>query len=283
MEIHFKKSIVLKDIPSGSAIEYINGHLFICGDDSSFLYKVDANGTLLQKIKIYDWEEEGRIPKPLKPDFEAMANIGDEILLFGSGSLAPRNILVKVNIKTEIIKSFSLEKFYEELKHEACLKSADFNIEGAAVFQDQLLLLNRGDNSIFTIALKEFYACIEKGKELSNVSISKYILPTVDGYVAGFSGAAVIDDKLIFSASVEKTSDWINDGEILGSFIGLIHLCENSNEVTDCVRVMELEKFYLSKIEGLCITRERERIIDLKAICDNDNGESTLLEIEIRI
>ena len=283
MEIRLVKSTVLKDLPSGSAIEYINGDLFICGDDSSFLYKVDVNGVILKKIKIYDWDKEGRIPKQLKPDFEAMANIGDEILLFGSGSLAPRNVLVKVNIKTDEVKSFSLEEFYQELKYEAKLKSDDFNIEGAAIHKDQLFLLNRGDNSIFTLPLKEFYNFVENGEALSDLQITKYHLPVLDGYSAGFSGAAVMDDYLIFCASVEKTSDWINDGEILGSFIGLIHLCGNSNEVLECVRVMDMEKFYLEKIEGLCISGKRGGNIELKAICDNDNGASTLLEMEIRV
>ncbi|MCX6181263.1 MAG: hypothetical protein NT150_05010 [Bacteroidetes bacterium] len=283
MEIQLKKSTVLKDIPSGSAIEYINGHLFICGDDSSFLYKTDVDGKVLQKIKIYDWEEEGRIPKPLKPDFEAMANDGDEILLFGSGSLAPRNVLVKVNLQTEAVSTFSLEEFYEELKYEAQLKSEDFNIEGAAIYKNNLLLMNRGDNSIFTLNLKEFYAFVENGEELSNIEIVKYHLPVLEGYMAGFSGACVVDDHLVFCASVEKTTDWINDGEILGSFIGLIHLCENSNEVLNCVRVMELEKFYLEKIEGVCVTGKKAGVIELKAICDNDNGASTLVEMEIRL
>ncbi len=278
MEFHLKKSILLKDISSGSAMEYINGNLFICGDDASFLFKTDTDGKILQKIKIYDWEKEARIPKPLKPDFEAMANVGDEILLFGSGSLAPRNVLVKVNIKTEAIKSFSLHEFYEELKYETQLKSDDFNIEGAAVYKDQLLLLNRGDNSIFTISLNEFFAFVENGEELLEIKNVKYHLPTIDGYVAGFSGACVLEDDLIFSASLEKTSDWINDGEILGSFIGLIHLCENSNEVVDCVRVTDSEK-----IEGLCVVQKKGKSIELKAICDNDNGASTLLEIEIRL
>jgi hypothetical protein len=278
MECQLKKSIVLKDLPSGSGIEYIDGNFFICGDDASFLYKTDLNGTILQKIKIYDWDKESRIPKPLKPDFEAMAVVGDEILLFGSGSLAPRNVLVKVNIKTEAVKSYSLLEFYEELKYETQLKSDDFNIEGAAVYKDQLLLLNRGDNSIFTVSLNEFFAFVENGEELSDIKNVKYHLPAVDGYVAGFSGACVLEDDLIFCASLEKTSDWINDGEILGSFIGLIHLCENCNEVAACVRVTDSEK-----IEGLCVTQKRGKNIELKAVCDNDNGASTLLEIEIRL
>jgi len=283
MKVNLKKSSLINEIPSGSGMEYINGELFVCGDDASFLYKLALDGSILNKIKVFDWKDESRIPKALKPDFEAMAVDGDDVLLFGSGSLTQRNLLVKINSKSEIVKEYSLEKFYAGIKNKSGLTDDDFNLEGATVFNHQLLLLNRGDNSIFTISLNEFYACVEKGKELSNVTISKYFLPIIDGCNASFSGACVTDDYLFFCASVEKTSDWINDGEILGSFIGLIHLCGNINEISECEQVFYEGKPYLGKIEGLCAIGKKGNTIEMKAICDNDDGRSTFLEIEIVI
>ncbi|MFM7021373.1 MAG: DUF6929 family protein [Flavobacteriales bacterium] len=276
MEVKLIHSKVLKEVPSGSGVEHNDGVLFICGDDAPYLFKTNLNGEILQKIKIWDWQEEGRIPKLLKPDFEAMAHINDEVFLFGSGSLNPRNVLVKVNSENGSVEKYDLGKLYENLRYEAGLKMDDFNIEAAAVYKDKLLLLNRGDNSILSLSLSDFFLSIETGKELTEVEIHKFHLPLVEGYVAGFSGASVYRDKLVFSASVEKTTDWINDGEILGSFIGLIDLC--NYELSACVLVQNI----LAKIEGLCIIKESGQVLELAAVADNDDGMSTLIKLELK-
>ena len=96
-----------------------------------------------------------------------------------------------------------------------------------------------------------------------------------NGFVAGFSGASVYDDLLFFSASVEKTSDWVNDGEILGSFIGIINLCAPDEEI----KFFSVEGEF--KIEALMVLEKKKENYVLLAMTDNDNGESELLKIII--
>jgi hypothetical protein len=212
-----------------------------------------------------------------------MVNVGNEIWIFGSGALPTRNILVKVNLQTQEAHTFSLTNFYGDLCREAAIQKEQLNIEGAAVYGDQLLLLNRGNNCIYRFALAAVTSCVEQNGVFPDIAVQRYSLPFVDDCVAGFSGATVFGDDLIFCASLEKTNDWINDGEILGSFIGLIHLCENSEEIADCVQLKQGNEVFLGKIEGLCVTEKSERQVMLSAICDNDDGRSTLLTIKMSL
>jgi len=283
MELRLLDAVSLADLPSGSGIEWMDGHYYICSDDSPVLYKVDAGGTTVDQINIFNWAFDGRIPKVFKPDFEAMVNVGCEIWVFGSGSLAPRDVFVKVDLTTKAIRTFSLTIFYDALCRHAAIQKEQLNIEGAAVHGEQLLLLNRGNNCIYRFALADFTSCVEQDGVFPNIVVQRYNLPFIDGCVAGFSGATVFGDDLIFCASLEKTKDWINDGEILGSFIGLIHLCENSEEIADCVQLMQGNEVFLGKIEGLCVTEKSEKQVMLSAICDNDDGRSTLLTIEMSL
>ncbi|HEX6848604.1 MAG TPA: hypothetical protein VF144_16580, partial [Chitinophagaceae bacterium] len=80
------------DYPSASAIEYYDGKLYIMGDDAVNLLILDTSLNILDSITVVDYPAK-RIPKDIKPDFEAATLIADGLLLFGSGSLSPyRNL-----------------------------------------------------------------------------------------------------------------------------------------------------------------------------------------------
>lgn len=50
MELRLLDAVSLADLPSGSGIEWMDGHYYICSDDSPVLYKVDAGGTTVDQI-----------------------------------------------------------------------------------------------------------------------------------------------------------------------------------------------------------------------------------------
>ncbi len=68
------------------------------------------------------------------------------------------------------------------------------------------------------------------GAHLPVIDFHRAYLPQIDGKEARISGVCTIDDsQLLFSASVEDTPDWIKDGSILGSFVGIYSLKENKS------------------------------------------------------
>src|SRR5215207_9444163 len=77
----------LDNYPSASSIEYIDGKLYLMGDDATNFLVLDTNLTIIDSIPIIS-NLARRIPKETKPDLEASAfNIdSNEVFLFGSGS-----------------------------------------------------------------------------------------------------------------------------------------------------------------------------------------------------
>ena len=116
------------DYPSASSIEYYDGKLYLMGDDATKLLVLDTNLNIVDSIPIISYPG-NRIPKDIKPDLEASALNGDNLFLFGSGSLSPyRNFAWKHNLKTKDNDSINLEPLFLKIKE---LGIEQINIEGA--------------------------------------------------------------------------------------------------------------------------------------------------------
>ena len=74
--MHFTLSSrqALPNIPSASGIEVIDKHIYIIGDDSPFLFRLNKKLEVLEKIQIASTKDLAgdRIPKKQKHDWEAM-------------------------------------------------------------------------------------------------------------------------------------------------------------------------------------------------------------------
>ena len=126
MQIQIRK---LDNYPSASSVEYIDGKLYLMGDDATNFLVLDTNLTIIDSIPVIT-NPERRIPKETKPDLEASAfnNDSNEIFLFGSGSLSPyRNLAWRYNIQTRLKDSLSLEHLYTQVKNSGI---EQVNIEG---------------------------------------------------------------------------------------------------------------------------------------------------------
>lgn len=266
--ISYKK---LRNVHSASGMEMYDDAIYVCCDDSKYLIRLDLSGNIINKYSLFDSEEE-QIPKSRKADFEAMFEHRGSLYLLGSGSNSNRNLLCVFDLQTEKVSFFSIAHIYAQIMSSYHLSINDFNIEGAAIYNQQLLFLNRGDNSIFKISLFDFEEALLNPHYQITIEQNQFQLPSLQGYKAGFSAAIVHQDILYFSASVEKTSDWINDGEILGSYIGKINLCALDETDVSCV-LLEGKL----KIEAIALNAEGVFI----ALTDNDGLESEMLEIKI--
>ena len=289
MEIHITKRSPLIMVPSASGIEYISTNFYVIGDNAPWLYKLNEKLELISKTAIYSLKdlESEVIPKPAKPDFEAMAlvksKIGNELYIFGSGSKSPtRNILIKTNLEQpDNYSSYDLTNFYKLLKKNCNLTAEEINIEGAFATSKNLYLLNRGNNLIIWFKIKEFNSYIAEKSDSLTLNFHSYELPTVKNVQAGFSGATYVEDRnlILFTASIENTENWIDDGEVLGSYVGAIELDDlTKSSKPICMPITENGLPVSIKIESIALNSNDKKKISLFLVTDSDGGTSELIE-----
>ena len=279
----------LTSIPSASGIEIMEGAIFIIGDNSPFLFQLDSNYSLKEKIQIASVTDaaNGIIPKSIKPDYEAMASAkleNDNVLfVFGSGSKSHgRDSLLIVHLVSKKVEHYSLTGFYKEIKSRANLTPEDLNIEAAAIHDNTLYLFNRGKNTIIECPLNAFMNHLLKKGESPALKSYRVILPVADNRQAGFSGATISNDKIVFTASVENTTNWIDDGEITGSYVGIIKPDElKDNYSPACIPIKEKGKVLKIKAESVAVVSHVNNTLDLLLVTDSDGGASELIKMRL--
>lgn len=285
MKIRITDYTKLKDIPSGSGLAVHEEKYYIVGDDSPYLFVLDKEFKLLSKTKLIEAKikGEGRIDKAIKPDFEALEIINHkEILIFGSGSLSPqRDVFLHLSLEADLqLRYYLLTEFYESIKSLAVMRNSELNLEAVAYHNNSLFLFNRSNNLLLKYDYPQWLSYIQGKAELPEPEVKQYQLPSINGIEAKFSGATSTQDgaNILFTASVEDTSNAYEDGEILGSFVGLLDSTNNKlGELRGVCRVEDLEKPL--KIESVSFIKE---ISDTQAkiamLTDDDLGNSILIE-----
>ncbi|UJH92256.1 hypothetical protein LZ575_06780 [Antarcticibacterium sp. 1MA-6-2] len=278
----------LNEIPSASGIEETRNGRYIIGDNSPWLFKLNKNNEVIDRISLLP---ERTLPdsifeKLVKPDFEAMTKVdpeGNVLLIFGSGSKSPeRDVLVEVNLSSEEIvpKEFSITEIYDGLRAAAEIPSEHLNIEAAEVVEDDLYLFNRGKNLIAKYSLSTFRRYLEEKGEVPLPEIIRFKLPEIQGIESGFSGASYIEgaEIIVFTATVENTANWIDDGEVLGSFIGAFKINDLSvNNTPASALIQQGGKSLMIKVESVTVLSEKEGEAELLLVTDSDGGVSEIL------
>jgi hypothetical protein len=277
-----QKTTLLDSIPSASGIAILNDSLYIVGDDATGIYKTAVSTGYSRKINLLFADKNiPRIPKPVKHDLECVA-IGavegvNYLVAFGSGSLSPyRDSLWLMNLNHESEqKKLSLATFYKTFIEKARIQPKDLNIEGATIAGDRLYLFNRGNNLIVEADWQQFIKYVSGTGEMPAFEIHAISLPMVNNIQAGFSGACTLDEHtLVFAASLEDTKDWTKDGEILGSYIGLLDLTPQHPQLQQAILVQKENKPLAIKLESLDVVSKSPNRIAIEAIADNDDGTS---------
>jgi hypothetical protein len=309
MKATIVKKATLENLPSASGMEVINGVIYIAGDNSPYLYKLDHNLKILEKIELYKSElTDGIIPKPVKPDLECMTKINinnyPHIIMMGSGSKSPyRDVACLVKLPTNynrkhVVTHVNLTDLYSLLRsNDEIMNGGELNLEGAAVSNDNFILFNRSSSGSRNVALyfhlEEFVEYLQGHTEMTPFPVIRdYELPSISQIRSGFSGADVFDGKIFFTSAVENTTNAIDDGEVFGSFIGWMPANKianmkgslaNENPIKGTVQLMYEDKPYLGKVESIAVyEKEEEKYIAL-AVTDNDGGDSEILMLEIEL
>ena len=297
MNASLENSVTLYDIPSASGIEFLDGKYWLIGDNSPWLFGVNDAFEFAEKHSIFsmDFTENGTIPKSKKHDFEAMTALnweGDSALfIFGSGSKTNRfqGVLVKMNnaLRPSIAtQKFDLTDFYSKIQEKAKLKEGELNIEAAAVLGDHLFLFNRGKNKLISLKVKHFIDYLSGTRETIKIKVKTIDLPEIDGIRAGFSGATADEkfQRIVFTASVENTADWVADGEVLGSFIGVLDLHSLKNHAAPkCVLIKNKQEILPIKAESIALQKSSENSFRCLVVTDSDGGKSELLKLKVQL
>jgi hypothetical protein len=294
MKCEVKSMVELPEVPSASGIEHIGDTYYAIGDNVPWVFVLDGSFQITSKFSLgtYSADEAGLMTKSAKHDFEAMTNIqwkGVEYLfVFGSGSKKPYRFegkLIDVTRKV-VVQTFSLQEFYEIFREEAKLNPDELNIEAAAAVNGKLYLFNRGKNRVVIVDVDhfmEFITGISESLKLKSYSID---LPRMNDVKAGFSGAVGDDlnERILFTASVENTDDWVQDGEILGSFIGVIEVKNLQQHYVPETTQIKAENGKIDfKAESISIIETKGYSYKCAVVTDNDGRHSELLEIDLSI
>lgn len=282
----------LPQLPSASGVEIVGTTAWIVSDDAPFLYSLDA-ATLQPtgRVELFASSEfaAGRIPKLTKPDLEALTAVpepagGTALLLCGSGSLPNREVGYYVRLAAGAAPTaarVNLAPLYAQLRHRLPAGS-QLNIEAIAATPTELLLLQRavgtGTAVLFGLPLAPTLAHL-RSPTLPLPPLTRaepFRLPLLEGRPAGFSGATFAQGALLVTASVEDTTDAILDGQVLGSFVGVIEL--DTYQARFARVAWPDGRFYTGKVEGLALRRSLSPTeAELLLVTDDDQGGSTSL------
>ena len=276
----------LNNYPSASCIEYDDGKLFLMGDDAANLLVLDTSFTIVDSIPLLSYHEK-RIPKDIKPDLEAIALNGDNLFLFGSGSLSPhRNFGWKHNLKTKVNDSINLAPLFLKAKEQGI---EQINIEGACFVSGKLVLVNRGNKGYpynHLIITDDSFLNNDSSFQISIIRLAAQ--KDIDSF-KGISGLcyAKESDKLIMTVSTEDTKNSYEDGVIGKSYLWIIN--DISTKINSLAlgskRVIDLEyidsRFKGQKIESAVVISETNTLLYLALVADNDDGSSTVFKMSI--
>jgi hypothetical protein len=274
------------DYPSASSIEYYDGKLYLMGDDATKLLVLDTNLNIVDSIPIISYPE-NRIPKTIKPDLEASAIKGDDLFLFGSGSLSPyRNFAWRHNLKTKANDSINLEPLFLKAKEQGI---EQINIEGACFVSGKLILVNR----VIRVTLTTISSSPMKKLLDNDSSFQIFIMPFAPQKdTASFKGTSGLcyakeSDQLILTISTEDTRSSHEDGAIGKSYLWIINNFSTKiiNRALGTKRVIDLEyidpRFKGQKIEAATVIKETDKLIYLALVAENDDGKSIVFKMSI--
>lgn len=308
MNINIIKHALLNNIPSGSGIELVDGIIYIIGDDCECLFGLNHELRVIHQVELFPCIEKknGRIPKSLKPDFESMLSFDingyPHLFVAGSGSLLPqrgKGYLIKLPTsynKKHIVWEKDLNALYHLItSHPDFSSDLELNIESCFIAEDNFYFINRSGQQLIRYPLAEMIEYLQNHSESTPFpEIFILDMPLIDGFEYTCSGACYYNGKIYITASCEATDNAYDDGEIIGSAIGIIKLSDIPERSRDKYQNSRIPVSNLTTIkdengsvlktkwESICLyEHDEDGTLAALAIADPDNGTSELFLIEI--
>jgi hypothetical protein len=257
---------------AGSGLIKAADGLWAVGDDLHHLIHIPWNDEVASGHRMFsgDLPEDFKERKKLKPDTEAFFEItrrGQEAvwLAMPSGS-KPNRVKGAVIRKSE--KLDIRERDFTPLYEALSAQIPGLNIEGATILNDDLVFFQRGNgeaglNALVFVSLADFIAGFRSGQLAGSAfRVQRVELGEWQGAAITFTDGFAHDGKLIFSAAAERTNSTYEDGEVVGSVIG----------IWDGRAARELGRVRDVKIEGLALDKATENEMTCFAITDADES-----------
>ncbi len=279
-------------IPSGSGLIAEGDSVFIIGDDATSLYQLSLSTNAFVSIPLINITQlQYRIKKPDKHDLESLSflNLNGKkyIASFGSGSVSPqRDSLLLVSADDFKQQQWiSLGNFYTRLR-KISVKN-ELNIEGAVSTSENVYLFNRSGSEVYELSLKLFEAIMQSKINLMDMNIKKYQfdLPASEGVQSALSGGCLFrNDAILFCASAENLPNVYDDGDIQGSYVGIISINKKGLALKELTGIKDKSGAMLKdKLESIDIAGHYSNgDVRAFAIADNDDGKSKLFELRIK-
>lgn len=272
-------------LAAGSGLTQVGNRIHVVADDALELGVFDRHSQ--DPGKLFRLFERPTLPldeherKKIKPDLESSCLLQHDGKSFwmglGSGSTAQRNKGVCVTLneagEPQSRVEFDLTPLYNELKK----GHPELNIEGTApiVEQGRLRLAQRGnggqiDNTLIDLDLEAAFAAAREGKAWGPDLIRQerpLQLPSLTGS-NGPVPLTITDlsplsqGRCLFTAAAEDTSNPYEDGEVLGSCIGVVDLDGGISQIFQVDKKVKLEG-----ISG----QEKEGGVEALVVTDNDD------------
>lgn len=286
MKIQLENIQLLQELPSGSGLAVIGDSVFIIGDDATRLYIYRIGDSSISNVPLLRHDTSVyRIAKPDKHDLEAITQVqlkqGLRLVAFGSGSLSPQreNLLVLDPLNPTDQQWIPAAKFYRQLL--GLSAASELNIEGVVIDGKMVYLLNRSANEIFSFPLAELGQLFESNGDYQPKQILRktVALPKGNGLQPRLSGGCLLSPgKLLFTAAMEDTPDAYNDGQVHGSYVGILDLENLRLLAFDQIETKD-GKPIVEKLESIDLHGDGSKAI---AISDNDQGSSGLFFFSLK-
>lgn len=261
--------LTLKGIGATSGLVNTNNSLYLISDSSNYLYEYSFDAKQLNKIPLVE-NAQDNIPKKQKADFEAITEKDGKLFLFGSGSTENRNKNFSFDVKNRKIEENDLTGLYGRIKKQFSIPDDELNIEGALYADNHLLLFQRGNGANTKNGI------VKIGHKLGEMDFTPIQLPKIKHVETSFTDAILVNDKIYFLASAEDTNSTYEDGEVLGSIIGIID--SKTLQLEKTLQISEVHKF-----EGLTLFKSSEQEIEFLLCEDNDSEELTSFIYKLKI
>lgn len=273
--ILLKILFLLQGFGAASGLVYHHNNLYIIADDRPLIYQYNIPSKSQQQFALETAIPIADMKKKDKLDLESIIYHKNHIYALGSGSKENRNDFHVLNLKKNRTNRYDVSQLYQSLRNQFNISPKDFNIEGFAFSKGKTYLFNRGNgenklNGIFIFGGKPNHASLKK------VTFVPVHLPLINGNQTTFSDAIILNDKIVFTATIEDKSSVQKDGEVKESIIGRI----NMND-------FKVEKYHViaqnRKIEGLTLFQvtTEDYIFLLCEDNDDDSNESKIFQLQI--
>lgn len=279
-------------VRAASGICFVGGELVVVQDDASFLAMFEPSKKAQHFALPAGPGGRRRFEKRLgnkndKLDLESAFAFGGRVFAIGSGSLPVRERVVVFDPHApSLSKVFDATALYAELHADLRFSGGALNIEGAAVLGHELCLFQRGNGvgeslgpAMAAVDVQKFVSWIEMGGDVPVVTrVLRFDLGSIDGVRLGFTDACGSDGAVYFLASAEGSPNTVDDGEVLGSRVGVLR----GDEARLAPLLDELGEAAPLKAEGIAIDPADPTRAWVVLDGDDPDVASDLCEVRLR-